>query len=204
MRKLKIIEHMSLDGVIQAAGGKNEEDGDYPYAGWSAPFDDPELEKDIMAAHSQPFDLLLGRRTYDTFSAFWPKVGDNPMANRLNAATKFVATHRPESLKWGPVEAVGPNLAAGVRQIKSKDGLDLILCGSSTLTPVLIEHGLADEVMLLTYPVLLGKGKRFFADGAPPRELALVASKAGPSGIVLSTYRPSGPLRMGTHDIAGA
>jgi dihydrofolate reductase len=196
MRKLRIIEHISLDGVIQAPGGKDE-DGDYPYGGWSAPYDDPELGRAIVTAHSKPFDLLLGRRTYDIWSAFWPTAGNNPFANSLNAATKFVATHRPDSLKWGPVEGLGPDIAAGVRDIKAKNGPDLILWGGSTLTPVLIELALADEVMLLTYPVLLGKGKRFFADGTSPRELALVSSKSGSSGVIMNLYKPSGPLRTG-------
>jgi dihydrofolate reductase len=194
MRKLRIIEHISLDGVIQGPGGKGE-DG-YPYAGWSEPFDDPELGKAIVAAHSAPYDLLLGRRTYDIWSGYWPKA-KGPFAEGINAATKYIATHRPDSLKWGPVEAVGPDIAEGVRRIKAKNGPDLILWGSSTLTPVLIEHAFADEIMLITYPILLGKGKRFFSDGAPPRELALVSSKAGSSGVIMNTYKPSGPLRTG-------
>ncbi len=196
MRKLRIVEHISLDGVIQAAGGK--EDG-YPYGGWAAPYDDPDLGKAIVAASSQPHDLLLGCRTYDSWSGFWPTAPKSPIADGINAATKYVATHRPDSLKWGPVEGFGPDIAAGVRSIKAKNGPDLILSGSSTLTPVLIEHGLADEVMLLIYPVLLGIAKRFFSDGTPPRELALVSSKAGSSGIVMNTYKPSGPLRTGEY-----
>ena len=96
------------------------------------------------------------------------------MADSLNAATKYVATHRPDSLGWGPAEGLGPDIVEGVRRIKAKGGPDLIVWGSSTLTPVLLEHGLADEVLLLVDPVLLGTGKRFFSDGAPPRELALV------------------------------
>jgi dihydrofolate reductase len=197
MRKLRIIEHVSLDGVIQAPGGKGE-DGDYPYSGWSAPFNDPELGKAIVAAHSQPFDLLLGRRTYDIWSGYWPKA-EGPFAKGINAATKYIATYRPDTLKWGPAEAVGPDIAEGVRRIKAGNGPDLILWGSSTLTPALIEHGLADEVMLLTYPVLLGKGKRFFSDGTPARELALVSSKAGSSGVIVNIYKPGGPLRSGEH-----
>lgn len=196
MRKLRIIEHISLDGVIQAPGGKDE-DGDYPYGGWSAPFDDPELGKAIVAAHSGSYDLLLGRRTYEIWSGFWP-TAKGPFADGINAARKYIATHRPESLGWGPVEGFGPDIAAGVRRIKANDGPDLILWGSSTLTPVLIEHGLADEILLLIYPVLLGTGKRFFSDGKPPRELALVNSKSGPSGVLLNTYKPRGPLRTGS------
>jgi dihydrofolate reductase len=126
------------------------------------------------------------------------------MADSLNAAAKHVATHRPESLKWGPVKGLGQDIVEGVRRIKAKDGPDLIVWGSSTLTPVLLEHGLADEVLLLVYPVLLGTGKRFFSDGAPRRELALVGTKAASSGVVISTYRPSGPLRTGSFDDGAA
>jgi dihydrofolate reductase len=203
MRNLRIIEHISLDGVIQAPGGPNE-DGDYPYGGWVVPHADPAVGKAIAAAHGEAFDLLLGRRTYDIWSGYWPKAKSGPMADSLNAATKYVATHRPDSLGWRPVEDVGPDIVAGVRRIKAKDGPHLILWGSSTLTPMLLEHGLADEVLLLVCPVLLGKGKRFFSDGTPPRELALVATKAASSGIVISTYRPNGPLRTGSFDDAGA
>jgi dihydrofolate reductase len=203
MRKVRIIEQISLDGVIQAPGGPNE-DGDYPYGGWAVPHFDPAVGEAIDAGHGAAFDLLLGRRTYDIWSGYWPKAGNSPMADSLNAATKYVATHRPDSLGWGPVEDLGPDLVEGVRRIKAKDGPDLIVWGSSTLTPVLLEHGLADEVLLLVYPILLGTGKRFFPDGAPPRELALVGTKAAPSGVVMSTYRPSGPLRTGSFDDAAA
>ena len=118
----------------------------------------------------------------------------------INAATKYVATHRPKSLEWGPAEDLGADIVEGVRRIKAKSGPHLIVWGSSTLTPVLLEHGLADEVLLLVFPVLLGTGKRIFADGTPPRELALVSTKAVSSGVVISTYRPSGDLRTGSFD----
>ena len=203
MRKIRIIEHMSLDGVIQAPGGPNE-DGDYPYGGWAVPHSDPAGGEAIVAAQGDAFDLLLGRRTYDIFSGYWSKAGKNPMADSLNAATKYVATHRPDSLGWGPAEDLGADIVAGVRRIKAKDGPDLIVWGSSTLTPVLLEHGLADEILLLVFPVLLGTGKRFFSAGAPPRELALVRTKAASSGVIISTYRPSGPLRTGSFDNAAS
>ena len=199
MRKIRIIEHISLDGVIQAPGGPGE-DGDYSYGGCTVPRADPAVGEAIAAAHREAFDLLLGRRTYDIWSGYWPNAGKSPMADSLNAATKHVATHRPESLIWGPVEGLGQDTVEGVRRIKAKNGPDLIVWGSSTLTPVLLEHGLADEVLLLVYPVLLGTGKRFFSDGAPPRELALVGTKAASSGVVISAYRPSGSLRTGSFD----
>ncbi len=199
MRKIKIIEHISLDGVIQAPGGPGE-DGDYPYGGWTVPHADAAVGEAIIAAHREPFDLLLGRRTYDIWSGYWPKVENGPFANSFGAATKYVATHRPDSLRWGPVKDLGPDIVEGLRSIKATDGRELIVWGSSTLTPVLLEHGLADEVLLLVYPVLLGRGKRFFSDGAPPRELELVGTKATSSGVVISTYKPSGPLRTGSFD----
>jgi dihydrofolate reductase len=119
------------------------------------------------------------------------------MADRLNAATKYVATHRPESLEWGPFEGLGPDIVESIQRIKSQAGPDLVLWGSSTLTSTVLEHGLADEAMLIVYPVLLGTGKRLFAEGTPPRSFELVSTKAMPSGIILSAYRFNGPLKTG-------
>lgn len=199
MRKIRIIEHMSLDGVIQAPGGQEEDASNgFKYGGWTAPLNDPEGGAAIVAAHGDDFDLLLGRRTYDIWSGYWPNAPKSPMADSINAATKYVATHRPETLEWGPVEDLGSDIVEGIRRVKAMNGPHLIVWGSSTLTPVLLEHGLADEVLLLVFPVLLGTGKRLFADGTPPRELALVSTKAASSGVIISTYRPSGPLRTGT------
>ncbi len=194
MRKVRIFEHISLDGVIQVSGGPGE-DGDFPYGDWTAPYRSPAGLTMIIAASGESFDLLLGRRTYDIWSGFWPKAPKSPMADRLNAATKYVVTHRPESLDWGPFEGIGPDVVDGVRRIKAKGGADVILWGSSTLTSALLEHGLADEVNLLVYPVLLGKGKRFFAEGTPARALELDSTKASPTGIVVNTYKAVGPLQ---------
>jgi dihydrofolate reductase len=193
MRTLKIIEHISLDGVIQHSA----DGGDFPYSDWSAPYRTPAGRELVMAAHGERFDLLLGRRTYDIWSGFWPKSPSSPLADRLNAATKHVATHRPESLEWGPFEDLGPDPAEGVRRIKSQDGPGLVLSGSSTLTSMLLEHGLVDEAVLIVYPVLLGTGKRFFAEGTPAHAFELVSTTATPSGVLLNTYRVIGPLKAG-------
>ena len=193
MRKFRIMEHISLDGVIQQSADENC----FPYSDWSGPYRTPAGRDILLAAHGGSFDLLLGRRTYDMLSGYWPKAPSSPMADGLNAAKKYVVTHRPESLTWGPFEAVGPDMAEGVRRIKSADGPDLILWGSSTLTSALLEHGLADEVLLLVYPVLLGTGKRFFAEGTPPRTFELVSTQTTPTGIVLSSYKVAGPLKTG-------
>ena len=193
MRKLTIVEHISLDGVIQHSA-----DGDtFPYSDWTAPYRSPAGRDAMLAAYGESFDLLLGRRTYDIWSGFWPKAPSGPMADRLNAATKFIATHRPESLEWGPFSGVGPDVVEGVRRLKAQEGRNLVVSGSSTLTTTLLEHGLADEVLLAVYPVLLGTGKRFFAEGAPARSFELVSTTGFPSGVILSTYKIAGPLKTG-------
>jgi dihydrofolate reductase len=192
MRKIKIMEHTSLDGVIQPLG-----DGDFANGGWSAPYRTPAGAADLAEAQGTSFDLLLGRLTYDLWAGFWPKVKGGPFADGLNAATKYVATHRPESLGWGPVGDLGTDVMAGIRRVKSTDGPDLIVWGSSTLTVVLLEQGLVDEVVLVVYPVLLGRGKRCFSESADPRELALVSTMSTPTGVLLNTYRHIGSLRTG-------
>ena len=191
MRKLKVIEHISLDGVIQHSA----DEGDFPYSDWVAPYRTPAGRDAVTAAHGESFDLLLGRRTYDIWSGFWPKAPSTPIGDRLNAATKYVATHRPESLEWGPYEGLGPDIVEGVRRIKSHDGPGLVLSGSSTLTSTLLEHDLADEVLLIVYPVLLGAGKRFFAEGTPAQSFEFAGTTATPSGVILCTYKVAGPVK---------
>ena len=193
MRKIRIAEHISLDGVIQP-GGPNE-DSDYAHGGWTAPYRTAEGAAAVAETQGKGFDLLLGRRTYDLWASFWPKVKGGPFADSLNAATKYVATHRPDSLEWGPVGDLGADVMEGIRRVKSQDGPDLMVWGSASLTSALLEQGLVDEVVLVVYPVLLGRGKRCFSDSADPRELALVSSKATPSGVLLNTYRHVGSLR---------
>jgi dihydrofolate reductase len=200
MRKIRIFEHMSLDGVI-SPGGPNE-DSEYAHGGWTAPYRSAAGAEAVAEAQCKGFDLLLGRRTYDLWSGFWPKVKGGPFADSLNAATKYVATHRPDSLGWGPVGDLGTDVMEGVRRVKSQDGPDLIVWGSATLTAVLLEQGLVDEVVLMVYPVLLGRGKRCFSDSADPRELALVSSKATSTGVLVNTYRHVGSLRRNELDAA--
>jgi dihydrofolate reductase len=138
----------SLDGVIQHGGGRNE-DGDFPYGEWTAPYRSPAGAEAVAEAQGKRFDFLLGRRTYHIWSSRWPKIKGGPFADAINAATKYVATHRPDGLEWGPVETLGADIVEGVRRVKSKGGPDLIVWGSSTLTPVLLDQGLVDDVVLI-------------------------------------------------------
>jgi dihydrofolate reductase len=191
MRKIRIFEHVSIDGVIQPT----DEHGDDAHAGWQTSYRSPAGLAALLEAQGNGFDLLLGRRTYDLWAGHWPKVTDGPFAANLNGATKYVATHRPENLSWGPVGNLGANVMEGIRSLKATDGPDLIVWGSSTLTTVLLEQGLVDEVVLCVYPVLFGRGKRFFSESADPHELALVSTKSTPTGAFINTYRHVGALR---------
>ena len=192
MRQVKIIEQLSLDGVIQAPGAPDEDrDGGFRHGGWAMRFQDPVVMEAIEGVHGAAFDLLLGRRTYDIWSGYWPTAGSGPLADRFNGATKYVATHRPESLGWGPAVALGPDLAAGVREIKAAAGPDLVVWGSSSVVASLLEQGLADELVLIVYPVLMGTGKRLVASDAAPCELELVESRAGKRGVVVNRFRPA-------------
>lgn len=191
MRKLTIMNHISLDGVVEI-GTPNS---DFPYGDWTAPYRTPEGFKLVMDTYGERFDLVLGRRTYDQWSGFWPNVPNNPMADRLNAATKHVVTHHPETLQWGPHKALSSNFVEEIRALKGTDGPKLMLAGSSTLTSALLEHGLADDLILIVDPVFLVTGKRLFAEGTPARAFTLVHSQPLPSGIVLNHYTAAGPLQ---------
>ena len=188
MRKIRIFEHISLDGVIEHGGG-------YEYGAWTALYRTPTGMASLLEAYGAGFDLLLGRSTYDGWVGFWPKAGDFPMANAINAATKYVVTHRPESLEWEPVESLGEDAIAGIRALKATDGPDLIVSGSMSLTSVLLDEGLADEVTLIVYPVLLGRGKRIFTESFDARKLEYVGTMTTPTGVLVNTYRHLGALR---------
>ncbi len=188
MRRIRVFAHVSLDGVI----AWNE---DTTYGDWAAPYRTTTGAAALSEIQGKSFDLLLGRRTYDLWSGYWPTVKDGLFADGLNAATKYVATHRPEGLEWVPARDLGSSVLEGIRSLKSSDGPDLLVWGSTTLTPVLFEHGQVDGVVLVVYPVLLGRGKRFFSDSTPARELALVGTQSTPTGVLLNTYRHVGPLK---------
>ena len=193
MRNIRIMAHVSLDGVLDGVF-HNENGEDFGQEGWTTPYRTPAGLEAVLEAQGSSFDLLLGRRTYDKWAGFWPKAGNSPAANGFNAATKYVATHRPTGLQWSPVMNLDADISEGIRGLKATDGHDLVVWGSSTLTAVLFAQQLVDEVVLLVYPVLLGRGKRFFSDGADPRKLAFVSTKTSPTGVLINTYRYVGAL----------
>jgi dihydrofolate reductase len=214
MRKIITGAFVSLDGVMQAPGGPEEDPtGGFTFGGWTAPYWDDVIAAAMGESFATPFDLLLGRKTYDIFAAHWPYVDTNPqstafdavnadIAKRFNALTKYVATHRPESLTWTNSKALGPDVAAAVRKLTKEEGPNLVTQGSSELVHLLLEHDLVDELRLLTYPVVLGRGKRLFAKGAAPRSLKVTKSVVSPSGVVITTYTRGGEVKTGSFALA--
>jgi len=185
MRKLRIFAHTSADCIVQPPG-----DDEFANGGWSSPYRSPG-GAETLAKRQGHYDLLLGRRTYDMWAGYWPKITGGPFADSINSAKKYVMTHRRDGLEWGPVEAVVGDIAEGVRRIKSTSGPDLVVWGTTTLTPLLFEQKLVDEVVLLVYPILLGKGIRFFSDRVDPSRLTLVSTSATPTGVLVNTYTPA-------------
>jgi dihydrofolate reductase len=206
MRKLTVAAMTSLDGVIQAPGGPEEDTRDgFAYGGWAWPYADPGIEV-MGGAFKRPFELLLGRRTYDIFAAYWPHVPQGAphqhIADLFNGTTKHVATHHPETLAWQNSHALGADIAAAVRALKRGDGPDLITQGSSDLVHQLLATDLVDELRLLVYPVLLGRGKRLFDDRTQASAFRLEASQTASTGVLVTRYVRDGEVRTGTHPSA--
>ncbi len=198
MRKITASTFVSLDGVMQAPGGPEEDPvGGFRFGGWVFNYWDEEAGKVIGELFARPFALLLGRRTYDIFAAYWP-YQDDAIARAFNPATKYVATHRPESLSWQNSRALGPDIVAALRRIRQEDGPDLLIQGSGNLIQTLLAHDLIDEMTVLTFPLLLGAGKRLFEGGAAPRALKLARSAVSGTGVIVATYERGGQIRPGS------
>ena len=188
MRKLIAITQVTLDGVMQSPGGPEEDPRNgFTHGGWAMPFLDDALNHAIGETIAGELDMLLGRRTYEIFAAYWPNQGDNPIAKAFNKATKYVVTHCLDQLDWQKSQHIGGDVVDEVRRLKPSDGPALHIWGSSELLRTLIAAELIDEYHI-------GKGKRLFENGVPPRGLSLVATRSTPKGVLLNTYRPAGPL----------
>lgn len=188
MRKLTVYQHITLDGVIQSPGSKEEDpENDFHFGGWCSHHKEEKIGKLVHDTHTTDFDLILGRKVYDIWSNYWPKQ-DFELAHFINKATKYVITHRSESLSWGPAKALSSNFIDQIRELKNDKGHDLISWGSSTLMPQLLKSDLVDELVLITYPVLVGSGKRLFDQKTGPLELTLKTSLKTDSGVLINTF----------------
>ncbi|MBB3655586.1 dihydrofolate reductase [Rhizobium sp. BK650] len=199
MRKIIASTFVSLDGVMQAPGGPHEDPvNGFKYGGWVFHYFDEAAGAVIAELFEKPFALLLGRKTYDIFAAYWP-YQDDDIAKAFNPATKYVATHRPDSLSWQNSQALGADIVASLRKIKQEDGPDLLIQGSGNLIQTLLANELIDEMTVLTFPLLLGKGKRLFADGgAVPGALKLKRSLVSSKGVIVATYERNGEVPTGS------
>jgi dihydrofolate reductase len=202
MRKIIAATFVSLDGVMQAPGGPEEDPtGGFKFGGWTFPYFDEALGASMDDIFKKPFDLLLGRKTYDIFAAFWPYAADGPdatIAIAFNKVTKYVASRSTRKFEWKNSQWLGDDTVASLKKLKAGDGPDLLIQGSGDLIQTLLKQGLIDEFTVLLFPVLLGKGKRLFAEGTAPSNLKVVKSKSYPTGVVVTTYQPDGAVKTGT------
>ena len=196
MRKIIAIIQVTLDGVMQAPGGPEEDTSNgFTNGGWAMPLMDEVGRQVVSETIAGEFDLLLGRRTYDIFASYWPNHDDNPIGQAFNKTTKYVVTHRSGQLGWEHSRPIGGDVVDELRRLKASDGPEMHIWGSSELLQTLIAADLIDEYRLWVFPVVLGKGKRLFGNGVPPRGLSLITTRRAPSGVLFNTYRPAGQVR---------
>jgi len=206
MRKLIVLSFITLDGVMQAPGGPGEDDsGGFKYGGWSVGYFDEFLGNVMTEQMGHPFDLLLGRKTYDIFAAHWPRVSDeDPGARVINRAKKYVVSHRPVSLDWKITVPINGDITAKIAQLKKEEGPEIQVHGSGNLIQTLLKNDLVDEFWLKTFPVALGSGKRLFAEGTMPAGFALEESRVSPTGVVVSSYARAGEVKVGSFELTGS
>jgi dihydrofolate reductase len=200
--RLTLHTFLTLDGVMQAPGGPDEDrDGGFEHGGWSFPYGDQDFGEAVAGwfAHADAF--LFGRKTYEIFSGYWPQVTDpdDPVAGKLNALPKYVASTTLDAVGWHNSALLGGDLAAEVVKLKERPGDELQVHGSGGLAQTLIDHDLVDEYRLLYYPVHLGTGKKLFRDGAPAAALRLTRSTTTSTGVIIATYQPAGPVQHGSY-----
>ena len=197
MRKIIVFEHISLDGVIQAPGAPDEDTSDgFAYGGWEAPYGDDILEAALQKQMNMPFDLLLGRKTFDIWAAFWPQLAG--VWPGVNTATKYVASNTLTSHEWQPSVFLNGDIAEKVAKLKQEQGPDLHVWGSGDLLQTLMKHDLVDVFWLMIYPLTLGAGKRLFADGTIPARFKVTESIVGSNGVIVMSYERAGAITIGS------
>lgn len=199
MRKVIVISHLSLDSVIQSMGAPEEDtSGGFAYGGWTAPYSDDVLGSVINREMNLPFELLIGRKTFDIWAPFWPQHAD--VWPGVNTTTKYVASNTMTSHEWQPTVFLGGDIAKKVSDLKQQSGPDLHVYGSGNLIQTLTKHDLVDEFWLKIYPVTLGSGKRLFADGTIPAAFEVTASSVTPKGVIIVNYARAGTITTGSYD----
>ena len=199
MRNLIVSTFLTLDGVMQAPGGPGEDDsGGFEHGGWSVNYWDEQMGQVMGEALNVPFDLVLGRKTYDIFAAYWPKAPEDAGGKPLNDATKYVASRSAPTLEWSNSVLIEGDAAEGIAKLKQEDGPELQVHGSGNLIQTLLRHDLVDEYRLWVFPLVVGSGKRLFADGTIPSALKLVDSTVSTTGVVIGTYEPAGEIVTGS------
>jgi dihydrofolate reductase len=199
MRKLTVNTFVTLDGVMQAPGGPGEDpSGGFKHEGWSVNYWDDTMGQVMGQFMGKPFDLLLGRKTYEIFAAHWPRVTNDPAADALNSAKKHVASRTLESVEWQNSTLITSDVAKYVAALKEQSGPEIQVHGSGNLLQTLMKHDLIDEFQLMIFPILLGTGKRLFADGTIPAGLKLVESQTASTGVVIARYERAGDVKYGS------
>jgi len=201
MRKLVVNTFMTLDGVMQAPGGPPEDpSGGFTYGGWSVNYWDDVMGQTMGEFMGKPFDLILGRKTYEIFAAHWP-YSNEPGADQLNNAKKYVASRTLNKVDWNNSALLKEDVVQKIRKLKEQDGPELQVHGSSNFIQTLLKHNLIDEFHIWIFPVVIGSGKRLFGQGALPSGLKLTDSKTSSTGVIMATYEPAGELRTGTFEL---
>ena len=203
MRKILVLTFITFDGVMQAPGGPEEDTAEgFKYGGWSVHYWDDFLEKVMLEQLSRPFELLLGRKTYEIFAAYWPHQDENAkflfISKVFNNAKKYVASHSPMKLDWNNSVLLQGDVVEEVKKLKAQDGPGLQVHGSGNLIQTLLKHDLVDELWLKIYPITLGAGKRLFAEGTIPAAFTLRDSKTSPKGVIVANYERAGNVKTGS------
>ena len=211
MRKIIVQSFITLDGVMQSPGGPHEDQtGGFSYGGWAVNYFDESMMKFVGESNTKPFALLLGRRTYEIFAAHWPYVNekhgenpkenalDDPFADALNAARKYVVSEVPLALSWNNTTTIMGNVVEEIQKLKDEDGPELQVHGSANLIQTLLEYDLVDEFRLMIFPITLGGGKKLFADGTQPLAFKLVKSATSSTGVIMAVYEKAGAVQIGT------
>lgn len=200
MRKIVVLSFISLDGVMQAPGGPEEDTSTgFKYGGWTVPYSDEVLNKMMVEQMSMPFDLLLGRKTYDMWADYWPKNEKGPIGATFKKAKKYVVSSDPDlDLPWQEASLITGDVVAKLKSLKAEDGPILQVQGSANLAQTLFKHDLVDELWLKIYPVTLGNGKKLFAEGTIPAAFELIDTKTTPSGVIFANYKRAGEVETGS------